>query len=158
MKELSCEDVLMAQMAAADGEEPEFSKQQLSTHIAGCANCQHELKQLQTVDQVLAGHALHLHECLLGSLDCMLTGHGRAHRRRPPSRPPPAPRRFWSDSRWRSLCPSSSRRLHARQQLLPTSSGLKDRTTQSPWAHCLGSQICTIKAGFRDRANVLVIG
>jgi hypothetical protein len=26
---------------------------------------------------------------------------------------------------------------------------LKDRPTQSPWAHCLGSQICTIKAGFR---------
>ena len=58
MKELTCEDVLMSQMAAADGEEPEFSKQQLSTHIAGCANCQHELKQLQTLDQLLAGHTL----------------------------------------------------------------------------------------------------
>ena len=58
MKELSCEDVLIAQMAAADGEQPEFSKDHLNAHIAGCANCQHELKQLQALDQVLAGHTL----------------------------------------------------------------------------------------------------
>jgi len=56
MKELSCEDVLMAQMAAADGEESTFPRKQLAAHIAACANCQHELKQLQTVDQVLASH------------------------------------------------------------------------------------------------------
>ena len=37
---------------------PEFSKQQLSAHIAGCANCQHELKQLQALDQLLTGHSL----------------------------------------------------------------------------------------------------
>jgi hypothetical protein len=58
MKELSCEDVLMAQMAAADGEEPPFGKEQLSAHIAVCANCQHELKQLQTLDQLLTGQTL----------------------------------------------------------------------------------------------------
>ena len=58
MKELTCEDVLISQMAVADGEEPEFSKQQLSTHIAGCANCQHELKQLQALDHLLTGHTL----------------------------------------------------------------------------------------------------
>ena len=58
MKELTCEDVLMAQMAAADGEAPEFSTQQLSTHIAGCANCQHELKQLQALDQLLTGQRI----------------------------------------------------------------------------------------------------
>ena len=58
MKDLSCEDVLMAQMAALDGEEPGFAKEQLAAHIAGCANCQHELKQLQALDQVLAGHTL----------------------------------------------------------------------------------------------------
>jgi predicted anti-sigma-YlaC factor YlaD len=58
MNELTCEDVLMAQMAAADGEESGFSKQQLSAHIAGCANCQHEQKQLQALDQLLAGHTL----------------------------------------------------------------------------------------------------
>ena len=58
MKELTCEDVLISQMAAADGEAPEFSKQQLSTHIAGCANCQHELKQLHALDQLLNGQTL----------------------------------------------------------------------------------------------------
>jgi anti-sigma factor RsiW len=58
MKELTCEDVLMAQMAAADGEEPGFAKEQLSAHIADCANCQHELKQSQALDQFLTGHTL----------------------------------------------------------------------------------------------------
>ena len=58
MKEITCEDVLMSQMATADGEQPEFSMPQLSTHIAACANCQHELKQSQALDQLLAGHTL----------------------------------------------------------------------------------------------------
>src|ERR1043165_433204 len=58
MNELTCEDVLMAQMAAADGEESGFSKQQLSAHCSGCANCQHEQKQLQALDQLLAGPTL----------------------------------------------------------------------------------------------------
>ena len=58
MKELTCEDVLMSQTAALDGEEPEFSKQELSAHITSCANCQHELKQLHALDQLLTGHTL----------------------------------------------------------------------------------------------------
>jgi hypothetical protein len=58
MKELTCENVLISQMAVAEGEEPEFSKQQLSAHIAGCANCQQELKQLQALDQLLTGQTL----------------------------------------------------------------------------------------------------
>ena len=58
MKELSCEVVLMAQMATADGEEPEISKELLVTHIADCANCQHELKQSQALGQILASQTL----------------------------------------------------------------------------------------------------
>lgn len=58
MKELSCEDVLMAQMAAADGEEPAFSKEQLAAHLAGCANCENELKQLLALDRVLVSHTV----------------------------------------------------------------------------------------------------
>jgi hypothetical protein len=58
MKELRCEDVLMAQMAAADGEEPAFSKELLAAHVAACANCHHELEQSQALNQVLAGHTL----------------------------------------------------------------------------------------------------
>ncbi len=56
MNELSCEDVLMSQMAAADGEEPQFPNEKLAAHIAACANCQHELKQLQALDHVLVDH------------------------------------------------------------------------------------------------------
>ena len=58
MKELSCEDVLMAQMATADGEEPAFSKEQLAVHMTGCVNCQNELKQLLALDPVLTSHAV----------------------------------------------------------------------------------------------------
>lgn len=58
MKELSCEDVLMAQMAMADGEEQAFSKEHLAAHMAGCVNCQNEMRQLQALDQVLANHTL----------------------------------------------------------------------------------------------------
>jgi hypothetical protein len=58
MKKLSCDDVLMAQMAVADGEEPEFSKDELVAHIGACANCQHELVQLQALDQVFAAQTV----------------------------------------------------------------------------------------------------
>lgn len=58
MKELTCEDVLMAQMAMTDGEEPAISKEQLAAHEAGCANCQNELKQLLALDRVLSSHAV----------------------------------------------------------------------------------------------------
>ena len=58
MKELTCEDVLMAQMAAADGEESLFGNEQLKAHIAGCANCQHELEQLQVLDQLFTSQTL----------------------------------------------------------------------------------------------------
>ena len=58
MKELSCEDVLMAQMAVADGDEPGFSKEQLVAHIGECVNCRHEMQQSQALDQMLAGHTL----------------------------------------------------------------------------------------------------
>ena len=58
MNELSCEDVLKAQMAAADGEEQAFRKELLAAHVAACANCQHELEQLQALDQLLADHTL----------------------------------------------------------------------------------------------------
>lgn len=58
MNEPSCEDVLMARMAEADGEESGFLEKQLTAHIAGCANCQHELKQWTTLNQVLSGQTL----------------------------------------------------------------------------------------------------
>jgi predicted anti-sigma-YlaC factor YlaD len=58
MKELSCEDVLIAQMAAADLEESPFPREHLDAHIASCSNCQHALKQVNDLDQLLASHTL----------------------------------------------------------------------------------------------------
>ena len=58
MKKLTCEDVLMAQMAATDGEEPVFSKELLAAHLTGCPDCQNELQQLLALDRVLASHAV----------------------------------------------------------------------------------------------------
>ena len=60
MKEPSCYSVLRTQMAVAEGEEPEpeWSKELLVAHIEACANCQHELEQLQALDQMLAAQTL----------------------------------------------------------------------------------------------------
>lgn len=58
MKELSCEEVLMAQMAAADREESPFPKEHLDAHIASCANCQHALVQASDFNQLLASQTL----------------------------------------------------------------------------------------------------
>jgi hypothetical protein len=58
MNEPSCEDLALAHMAMADGEDPGFSEKQLTEHIAACANCQHELKQLQRLNQAFADQAL----------------------------------------------------------------------------------------------------
>lgn len=58
MKELSCEDVLMAQMATADGEEPLFPREHIDAHIESCANCQQALMEANDFDQLLASHSL----------------------------------------------------------------------------------------------------
>lgn len=58
MKELSCDDVLMARMAAADGETPELSQELLEGHLAGCVNCQQQLAEMQGFDLVLARQTL----------------------------------------------------------------------------------------------------
>ena len=58
MKELTCEDVLMAQMAVADGEESPFANEQLAAHLAVCADCQHQAEQLQALDQLLTAQAI----------------------------------------------------------------------------------------------------
>ena len=58
MDQLSCDDVLMAQMALADGEEPAFSKEQIEAHMTGCANCQNELTQMLALNRVLASQTV----------------------------------------------------------------------------------------------------
>lgn len=58
MKELSCDDVLMAQMAVADGEAPELSQELFEAHVASCANCRQDLAEMQSLDLVLAQQML----------------------------------------------------------------------------------------------------
>lgn len=58
MKEPSCEDVLIAQMAVRDHEEPTLAKEHVDAHVARCANCQHELEQVDALDQLLARQSI----------------------------------------------------------------------------------------------------
>jgi len=53
MNELNCESVSMAAMAIADGYQPEFSSEQIGTHLASCADCRQELSQLQKLSSLL---------------------------------------------------------------------------------------------------------
>ncbi len=51
MSALNCEDMLMAKMAAADGEVTEFSKE-ANLHFEQCEKCQNEFEQMQNLDQL----------------------------------------------------------------------------------------------------------
>lgn len=45
MKQANCEDVLMAAMALADGEESGLAGAAIDAHLAGCENCRFEMEQ-----------------------------------------------------------------------------------------------------------------
>jgi hypothetical protein len=47
MNKENCENILMALMAAADGEETEFSPEQLDFHLASCESCRRETEDVQ---------------------------------------------------------------------------------------------------------------
>jgi len=51
MKDLTCENVLMAMMAVADGES-ELSPDELKAHLASCADCREEALRMQRVDEL----------------------------------------------------------------------------------------------------------
>lgn len=53
MSDLNCESVSMAAMAIADGYQPELSPEQIEAHLAGCADCRRELRQLQELSGLL---------------------------------------------------------------------------------------------------------
>jgi predicted anti-sigma-YlaC factor YlaD len=52
MKDLTCEKVLMAMMAAADGETAQFSPQEIKIHLSGCENCRDEAVRMQQVSNL----------------------------------------------------------------------------------------------------------
>jgi hypothetical protein len=53
MKDLSCEKVLMATMAQADGESAELSPEEIEGHLSSCKDCRDEIVRMQRVDDIL---------------------------------------------------------------------------------------------------------
>src|SRR5215470_13016742 len=53
MKNLSCEKVLMAIMAEADGERAELSRAEIEAHLKDCKDCCDEVARTQRVDNLL---------------------------------------------------------------------------------------------------------
>ena len=50
---MTCETVLMAMMAMADGESaPPLSPDEIKAHLASCANCREEMMRLQQVNEL----------------------------------------------------------------------------------------------------------
>lgn len=53
MKEINCDDAMMAMMAEIDGEETEFSFELINFHLENCEGCRREFEQMQVVDDLL---------------------------------------------------------------------------------------------------------
>lgn len=53
MKNLSCEEVLMAMMAEADGETAELSRPEIDAHLVACEDCRDEVARMQKVNELL---------------------------------------------------------------------------------------------------------
>jgi predicted anti-sigma-YlaC factor YlaD len=49
MKDLTCEKVLIAMMAAADGESAELSPEEMKLHLSACEGCRDEAVRMQQV-------------------------------------------------------------------------------------------------------------
>lgn len=55
MNGISCEQVRMAAMAAADGCRSDLSPDRIDAHLAGCAECRQEVGRLETLAALLGG-------------------------------------------------------------------------------------------------------
>lgn len=53
MKEIACEEVLMAKMAEADGEAAELSPEDLEQHLSACKTCRAEVARMQELHSIL---------------------------------------------------------------------------------------------------------
>lgn len=53
MKALNCEDVLLAMMAAADGEKAQLSPEEIKEHLSACEECRYEVVRTQRFNDVL---------------------------------------------------------------------------------------------------------
>jgi len=52
MRDLTCEKVLIAMMAAADGESAPLSSDEIKAHLASCADCREEALRMQQVNEL----------------------------------------------------------------------------------------------------------
>ena len=52
MKAMSCEEVLMATMAAADGESASLAPEEIEMHLGACAHCREEVVRMQRVSEL----------------------------------------------------------------------------------------------------------
>ena len=52
MKDPNCEKVLLAMMAAADGESAQLSPEEIKAHLTACENCREEVVRMQQLDNV----------------------------------------------------------------------------------------------------------
>jgi predicted anti-sigma-YlaC factor YlaD len=52
MKELTCENVLMAMMAGGDGESAPLSSDEIKAHLTSCADCCEEVVRMQQVNEL----------------------------------------------------------------------------------------------------------
>lgn len=52
MKDLTCEKVLMALMAVADGEQPQLPPEEMKEHLSACEACRNEAVQMQRVHEI----------------------------------------------------------------------------------------------------------
>lgn len=49
---MNCENVLMAMMAAADGESPQLSPEELRKHLGACEGCRNEAARMQQLSGI----------------------------------------------------------------------------------------------------------
>jgi predicted anti-sigma-YlaC factor YlaD len=55
MKPQKCEEVVLAAMAVADGEQPILSVDQVEAHLTNCPDCRREVEQLNSLAKLLDG-------------------------------------------------------------------------------------------------------
>jgi anti-sigma factor RsiW len=56
MNRSACEEVQMAAMAIADGERPDLTTEEISTHMETCQSCREEIAALAAVNDLFASH------------------------------------------------------------------------------------------------------
>ena len=62
MNNKDCEGVLIAAMSELDGGQSELTEDRLNSHLAQCAECEREIKELRALDTRFATHQRRVHD------------------------------------------------------------------------------------------------